>query len=136
MPYAAKNATKKTCARCRARKPLSGFHKNKGKPDGLSPTCKICRADIERRYKYKERYGITPEQFDKLLKKQKGKCATCGLPARDRHGRFHVDHDHETGTVRGLLCYQCNIVLGLVKDDPKVLRNLATYVERWVALRS
>ena len=50
-----------------------------------------------------------------------------GRAGRDRH--LHVDHDHETGKIRGLLCHACNIVLGLVKDDPDRLRLLANYLE-------
>jgi len=71
------------------------------------------------------RYGMTAAEADFLLKKQGGICAICGTAPAS-----HVDHDHETGTVRQLLCFNCNGGLGQFKDDPAVLRAAADYVER------
>jgi Autographiviridae endonuclease VII len=58
----------------------------------------------------KHRHGITPEQFDEMLIAQDGKCALCSTEhgAMGRAGRLHIDHDHVTGKVRGLLCMFCN----------------------------
>jgi hypothetical protein len=70
------------------------------------------------------RYGITAEDADAMLGAQGGLCAICrAAPAA------HVDHDHETGAVRALLCFNCNGGLGQFKDDPRVLRAAADYVE-------
>lgn len=76
-------------------------------------------------------YGMTLAEHDSILAAQGNKCATC--PATEAGGRgntWHVDHDHETGRVRGILCRGCNTALGLIKDSAATLRALADYVER------
>ncbi len=78
----------------------------------------------ERTYHLRRRYGITAGDADAMLAAQDGLCAICrAAPAA------HVDHDHETGAVRALLCFNCNGGLGQFKDDPAVLRAAADYVE-------
>lgn len=78
-----------------------------------------------RTYHLSKRYGITAQEADLMLEAQGGLCAICRTaPAR------HVDHDHESGVVRDLLCFGCNGGLGQFKDDPAVLRAAADYVER------
>lgn len=77
------------------------------------------------------RYGLSIEQFDALLRKQKGKCAICREPfkARGKYGPC-VDHDHRTQKVRGLLCTQCNRALGFLKDSAAVVRRALKYLEK------
>ena len=70
---------------------------------------------ILRRGQLKRQYGISPADYDALLAKQDGVCATCGKPSEET---LCVDHCHETGTIRGLLCRQCNFALGCFKDEP------------------
>ncbi|SHN58944.1 Recombination endonuclease VII [Geodermatophilus obscurus] len=82
-----------------------------------------------RTYHLKKRYGITAADADAMLAAQGGLCAICGVAAAE-----HVDHDHDTGGVRELLCFNCNGGLGQFKDDPEVLRVAADYVERHRAL--
>lgn len=63
---------------------------------------------------YRKNYGITTEQYEEMLLAQGGRCAICGRTQEEagmRH-RLHVDHDHETDRVRGLLCYRCNTAMG------------------------
>lgn len=60
-------------------------------------------------------YGITIEDFNSLLKKQSGVCAICGKGPKGK-SRLCVDHDHETGKVRGLLCYRCNMAIGALSS--------------------
>ena len=76
------------------------------------------------------RYKMTVEQYHEILKAQGGVCRACGRPPQKVgvKARLHVDHDHATGTVRGLLCHQCNVVLGLVRDDTEVLAALIGYL--------
>jgi len=74
-------------------------------------------------------YGITPEEYNTILKAQGGVCAICGR-ADDNGGALSVDHDHETGKTRGLLCKGCNLLLGKAHDDPELLRKAAAYLER------
>lgn len=65
----------------------------------------------ERKYRRKYLYGLTAETYDALLRAQDGKCAMCEFPP-PAGKTLHVDHDHATGAVRGLLCAGCNIGLG------------------------
>ncbi len=68
---------------------------------------------IERNRSYQKLYGITIEDYDRMLLAQDGKCHFCGSTSGGRGGRcFAVDHDHVTGKVRGLLCASCNVQLG------------------------
>lgn len=73
----------------------------------------------------KQRYGITPEHYERLLLQQSGKCKICG----DFMNPVAVDHNHITGAIRGLLCKQCNFGLGSFKDNPQRLRAAAAYLE-------
>jgi hypothetical protein len=79
------------------------------------------------------KYGITEQQFNEMFVAQGERCAICGTSdPRDRWGRFHIDHCHETGRVRGLLCGPCNIALGHMNDDPVRLSAAARYIlESW-----
>ena len=75
-----------------------------------------------------EVYGA-PADYDALVQRQKGVCAIC-LKACRRGRRLAIDHDHESGLFRGLLCGSCNWALGLFRDDPEVLERAAAYVRR------
>ena len=77
-----------------------------------------------RHYHLKHRYGIGAAEFDALVRDQLGACAICG-----RQDPEHVDHDHATGRVRGILCFNCNGGLGQFGDDPDRLYRAAFYVE-------
>ena len=76
-------------------------------------------------------YGIDTFQYGLMLENQNYECKLCGKHADDNHNkRLYIDHDHETGKVRGLLCLQCNTALGLLKDNPKVLKKALKYLTR------
>ncbi len=72
-------------------------------------------------------YGITPADYERILEKQGGGCAICHGGTNGR-GRFHVDHCHTTGIVRGLLCAKCNLLLGHADDDTRRLRAAIAYL--------
>jgi len=76
-------------------------------------------------------YGLTSKKYDEILDLQGGGCAVCGSknPKTPRQGRFCVDHNHETGEVRGLLCAPCNRGIGLLKDDPEILVSASNYLK-------
>lgn len=78
------------------------------------------------------RHGLTPQQYRELLASQDGQCALCGGGRRGwaRGADLHIDHCHNTGRVRGLLCGDCNTALGRFGDDPVRLRRAAEYLER------
>lgn len=78
-------------------------------------------------------YGITLTDYELMFAEQDGTCALCSGPPSGpgaQNGWFHVDHDAKTGKVRGLLCGNCNTALGLLKDNPDVLRAGADYLDR------
>lgn len=74
-------------------------------------------------------YGITLERFEEMLAEQGHRCASCGA---DEHGgwNWHVDHCHQTGRVRGILCFGCNAALGQLGDDPARILALAAYAQQ------
>lgn len=75
----------------------------------------------------KYNYGLTMDEYKVKLEAQGERCAVCGeYPEK----RLHVDHDHQTGAVRGLLCEWCNHAIGKARDDPARLRAMADYLER------
>lgn len=115
----------KTCAKCGHPKPLDQFHKQPSGPQGRHSYCKDCANKVQResrerhddpkrkrRWTLKARYGLTPEQVDVMLLKQKGLCAICAKEPK----KACVDHDHKTGKVRGILCHRCNIGLPYVEE--------------------
>lgn len=74
-------------------------------------------------------YGLTLDAIASMLDSQKGVCAICATTTPGGHGTWKIDHDHKTGKVRGLLCNNCNLALGHMKDDPHLFRNAAQYLE-------
>ena len=80
---------------------------------------------ILRRGQLKRLYGLSPADYDALLAKQDGVCATCGKPSKET---LCVDHCHATGTIRGLLCRKCNTGLGCYEDDPATMITSLAYL--------
>jgi hypothetical protein len=123
----------KWCPDCSEVLPLATFGRNAAAPSGVNSYCKPCHNERskrsknlvggERTYHLRRRYGITAEDADAMLEAQGGLCAIClTAPAG------HVDHDHKTGAVHALLCFNCNGGLGQFKDDPLLLHAAAYYV--------
>lgn len=83
----------------------------------------------------KRRYDLTPQKFSEMLASQDGKCAVCKTPEPRGKTSWHVDHDHETGQIRGILCITCNIALGMLHDDPARCRAAADYLDFALLLR-
>lgn len=75
-------------------------------------------------------YGITVEEYDQMLAAQDGHCACCGTAEPGGRGCMHVDHDHETGEIRGLICHNCNRAIGLLGDTLDGARKAVAYLER------
>lgn len=92
--------------------------------DAADPTLK----ERSRERQLKRTYGITQADYDAMLASQNGGCAICGRKPGARP--LHVDHCHDTGAVRGLLCHQCNWYLGTVEAGPNVLNNLLSYLSK------
>lgn len=110
----------KRCCTCKIERPADEFTRSTGRVDGLSPRCRTCSRCVQ--------YGITLTEFRRLMEKQNGRCAICGM-ADQSYDRLQIDHDHDTKKVRGLLCGLCNMMLRHAKDRPTVLRAAADYLE-------
>jgi hypothetical protein len=138
----------RTCTDCKTEKPPWGFFRDRSKKHGRMARCKTCSTarvrayvkrtdydktrywanrDSERQRHLVKKYGITFDDYDRMLKEQNGKCAICQRP-EPVNRMFDVDHDHKTGDVRGLLCTSCNRVLGHAGDSPERLRVAADYL--------
>ena len=128
----------KQCATCQVVHPLFKFHSS-GK--GFRADCKDCRAKKDRRDKLRRHYNITPEQYDAMLESQHGVCRICKQSEIlvDKNGvvmSLAVDHDHSCcpgpttcgECIRGLLCYRCNIALGMLEDDVTLLLRSIMYL--------
>lgn len=112
------------CRSCGVDKDISEFYirTDNGKPRSH---CRSCHHNDS----LTRKYGISLEEYDALYERQEGGCAICGLPQMSkRNTRLCVDHDHETGEVRGLLCDGCNRGIGLLKDDYRLLERAAGYL--------
>lgn len=84
-----------------------------------------------RRYALQKHYGLSETDYLDMLTKQDHCCAICAVKAgTGKLGKLHVDHDHDTGIVRSLLCFHCNQALGKLKDDPKLVDKAAAYLRK------
>jgi len=102
-------------------------------------SCKTARDNYRNKPEVKEKnrnrrlvnaYGMTNEDYEKLLELQHFCCAGCGTHQNELDKKLNVDHDHKTGIIRGLLCGNCNRALGLVKDNLQTLTRLHQYLEK------
>lgn len=118
----------RTCSTCQLEFPATTefFYKNGG-CSTLHPSCKKCEKERMRWKDMKRNYGLSKEQFYELCVEQNFSCKICNHKHEDER-TLCVDHDHETGKVRGLLCRKCNIALGHVNDDVSILRNMIAYL--------
>ena len=131
----------KTCSSCRESLGLSQFHKNKRQPGGRANNCKPCTSTLGAKdYQKNKRartsaglfrkYGITLDDYDRMADEQDHACALCLEPELVEDRRLAIDHDHETGRIRGLLCFKCNTALGRVADTESALKRLSDYLRR------
>ncbi|MFD8572831.1 endonuclease VII domain-containing protein [Streptomyces sp. NPDC059639] len=114
----------KYCRTCGEIKPHSDWTKNRSASDGLATLCKTCKAEKGRAHHLKRHYNLTEVERDEMVASQMGICVIClNAPA------VHVDHCHETGRVRGVLCFNCNSAIGKLGDDPDTVRRATAYLE-------
>lgn len=140
----------KKCFKCKQFFPFSCFNKEKTVGCGLSSYCKGCLklkpkqkriykynpngAKKARKYDLRKIYNLSYEDYEYMLEKQSNLCAICGRPevVKSKKGNvkeLSIDHHHESGRVRGLLCHACNIGLGQFKDDPQLLESAIKYLK-------
>jgi hypothetical protein len=112
------------CRSCGEVEPHAQRHRDATASDGLSTSCRTCRAAKGRAGRLKRQYGMTEAQREEMVASRMGLCVIClKAPA------VHVDHCHETGRVRGVLCFNCNSAIGKLGDDPDAVRRAAAYLE-------
>jgi hypothetical protein len=136
------------CGSCKVRKSPEDFSKSSYTASGYYASCKICKRKSanawldrnreksnarhrkhHRKNHLKQNYNLTIDDFNRLVQNQKGACAIClNKFAENKSGKPHVDHDHNTGIVRGILCGYCNSALGMFRDNEEVLRNAINYL--------
>ena len=130
----------KICARCKGDpKPISEFYFSESRNRYIC-YCNDCQEIKQKEYRKRNKdkkirnrlnrkYGITPEDRAELLRLQDDKCAICGIEEKFLIKGLYIDHDHETGEIRGLLCSSCNTALGLLKEDINSLKKVIKYLK-------
>jgi hypothetical protein len=133
----------KTCFNCKLTKPIDSFYNDKRSNDGKAGGCKKCREKRALELKFKDhdkhkrrlrnnrlkmRYGLTLDEFNQMLQSQGNCCAICMTVTPNGVG-FVVDHNHETGKTRGILCPLCNKGLGYFGDTPEKFERAYTYIK-------
>jgi len=125
----------KTCYVCGETKELSEYYRHSKRKDKRQTHCKPCYKELQTGWYYKRKYGITVEERDNLLLKQKGRCAICEIEVEfckkgnNIGSNAVIDHCHSTGTIRGVLCGSCNTGLGSFKDNPTSLTKAVEYLK-------
>jgi hypothetical protein len=112
------------CPSCEEAVPHNEYTRNASTASGFGSRCKACDRVANSEGYFYRKYKLTKAEILELRAAQEDRCAICGEAEPQ-----HLDHDHETGSIRQLLCQRCNNGLGLFKDDPAVLRAAAEYVE-------
>jgi len=146
----------KYCGICRTLLPTTAFYPSRFTQDGFDNRCKECyrtyqrthRKEINtrvsatrrnnkerhntyvRRHAYRAKYGISLEKYEEMCKEQNGVCAICHKPESQKK-RLAIDHDHETGLVRALLCNSCNAAIGFLQDDIGIASNALAYLTKY-----
>ncbi|NEK85754.1 hypothetical protein GCU60_08260 [Blastococcus saxobsidens] len=111
------------CPACRTAVPVEEFTKNSALPSGFGTRCKSCHNAESKEAYWRRRYGITRSAVDAIRASQRDRCGICGDASPQ-----HLDHDHDSGRIRALLCQRCNHGLGLFRDEPALLHTAALYV--------
>ncbi len=148
--------TDKQCKSCNQKKPLDQFYSEPRVSDGRTARCKACikaaasvhysinkenilkrnkaeySSEQERDKKLQRTYGISTEIYEHMLKEQGYKCKICpSTDPKHNSGKFVVDHCHTNGQVRGLLCGECNLMLGKAHDNIATLQNEIIYLSEY-----
>lgn len=144
----------KTCSTCGIEKELGNFNRASKSKDGRQPRCRECQRAAGRAYREangdvlrekareyakanrgrrannhrRSRYGVDEERFESMLHEHGGRCAICRKPCGTGTA-LSVDHDHESGAVRGLLCRKCNAGIGNLGDDPELVERALRYLQ-------
>lgn len=132
----------KICSSCGEEKLIAEFNKDKNGKYGVRKVCRACQKIVsdkyyssqkgkEMRFKQwlKTRYNLTLDEYNALVKKYDNKCAICKNPPA-YYFKLYIDHNHDTGKVRGLLCSHCNCLLGMAKENVATLQEAINYLSQ------
>lgn len=124
------------CPRCEESKPLDEFPKKGLQRNGEQryAYCKPCHSSYQRENKLRNIFSLTVDDYEAMAEHQGGVCAICLRPPASK--RLHVDHDHSTGLIRGLVCWNCNKTLGFWRDDQERFIRASAYLSDPPAVRA
>lgn len=137
----------KVCPCCKLLRPIDKYHRDRKTKDGHAFVCKGCLSARKRQWRKENpatahareradnlrRKNLNEEMLAEMWKAQKGLCAICLKGLRRTRLGHAVDHCHVTRRTRGLLCQNCNFMIGHARDDPARLRAAAAYLESYAA---
>ncbi len=112
-------AGEKRCFRCKVWKPKNQFSKDSSRGNGIASSCKPCTSEAATA----SRYNMTRRELSKFKDTHGHKCGICGAAET-----LYVDHCHETGKLRGLLCPGCNTAIGQFREDPRLFFSALKYL--------
>jgi hypothetical protein len=133
------------CSYCKLEKPFSAFCLSRVRKIGLSIVCRPCTTEKSKAWRAENldkvlegarrshrlrKYGLSQDAYDALFAAQGNKCAVCRDILQRGTFRAHIDHDHDTGAVRGLLCNTCNSGIGMFRERADLLLAAAAYLKR------
>lgn len=130
--------SEKACYRCNRTKSADCFNVVYTTKDGLSNWCKQCTSEWTTKSNKRRKYGMDDKAIIAMLGSQGDQCPIClrRIVFGERKNNFHIDHDHETGAIRGILCETCNPGLGKLNDDPARLAMGVAYLIRTLPLNT
>lgn len=125
----------KTCTVCKQVLPLLAFYEKKSASDGRTPWCKKC-TKVQYKLRYGKRnwtrsknnkrlYNLSPAITALIISSQKGRCPIC---AKELTGQYCIDHSHDSNVIRGIICRQCNVALGMFSDSILILQQAIKYL--------
>ena len=136
----------KICSLCKEEKSLEEFGKHKITKDGYRNKCLKCNNQESsswhqrnpakaKNYNLNRYYGIGLSEYNLMFAAQDGACAICKMHQSEQNHALSVDHNHDTGEIRGLLCNNCNRAVGLLKDNIETLQAAISYLSKKSSLR-
>lgn len=116
----------KRCSYCNEIKPNTSEYFYTISRGGLRSQCIQCHSNYQKEYKLMKNYNLNLEEYNEMCIQQEFKCQIC-----NKKKKLYVDHNHQTGEVRGLLCDLCNRAIGLLKENEDSLINAISYLKKY-----
>lgn len=146
----------KICKTCQKKKPTTEFYPNKNTKDKFQSSCKTCALQLQKKWyeqnpsknrewckqyysknkhkwrerSYKNKYGLTIEEVNEMLLSQNNQCPIC-QSAFKKTKYMNIDHNHQTGKMRQILCSKCNTAIGLLDENIERFRRAIDYLHKW-----